>query len=69
MNPHIKKAERHKECSERAAELERNQQWQQAADAWNLAARAALNERNRQWCESRCAFCERMKIRPFRGEE
>ncbi|MGL4224972.1 MAG: ANR family transcriptional regulator [Vibrio sp.] len=45
------------EFANRAAQLERDGQWLNAAFAWTGAAHHARNLKNRHWATARCDFC------------
>jgi len=47
------------ELAEKAAQLEREEQYRAAAFAWTVAAQHARTERERHWAESRSEFCAR----------
>lgn len=56
--------------AEQAAELEKKQQYRDAALHWQLASGKAKKEINCEYATERSKFCNRMAVRPFsRGEE
>lgn len=56
--------------AEQAAELEKKQQYHDAALHWQLASGKAKKEINCEYATERSKFCNRMAVRPFsRGEE
>lgn len=55
--------------AEQAAELERKQQYRDAALYWQLASGKAKNTDNCVYAVERSKFCNRMVNRPFGGGE
>jgi hypothetical protein len=49
--------QRYYELAQEAAELERNQQYKNAAIAWQQVARLASHPANITWAENRYEFC------------
>lgn len=51
--------------AEKAAEAERNGNYKEAQEYWEVAKLSAKTTANCDWAEQRAAFCKRVKKKPF----
>ncbi|QLB14035.1 hypothetical protein A6B39_00510 [Mannheimia granulomatis] len=59
------KFDRFQYYAEKAAEAERNSNYEEAKDNWDIAKLSAKSTANKGWAEQRAEFCNRMHNKPF----